>query len=411
MATPAQVTTEIEPAEEPAVLSIRRPVVGPLDDRRDLRRVQVTRILFLVGLLAWSSLAAWWATYFYRSSLEVRNATLRAYTAEQKLAAADLERRGLTPDAARLELSYTLFTIAPTPLQPDEEAYPSDVLHGRLLGSAIVVRPEERERLRTQLRRKMIMLAGEGSLLVGLLFACLLVMYRMLMSELHLRRHQESFVHAVTHELKSPLTGLRSLLQTLSTLDVPKEDRRSYLDLGVREIDRLDHLVANILLSSRLEADAFRPNITDVDIVSALSHLRESKLHIFQERGGSVSIEAPTGLCARADPEALETILENLIDNAAKYAPERPAVTLRGRSAGRRVFIDVVDNGIGLAAGDVARVFNKFYRAPTGEQRQAKGSGLGLFIARGLARTLGGEITVASDGPGRGTTFTVELPA
>jgi histidine kinase len=124
-----------------------------------------------------------------------------------------------------------------------------------------------------------------------------------------------------------------------------------------------------------------------------------------------VAIDVAAGLCARADPEALETILENLVDNAAKYAPDKPTVTLRGRSEGRRVYIDVVDNGIGLAAADVARVFNKFYRAPTGEQRQAKGTGLGLFIARGLVRTLGGELTVRSDGPGRGTTFTVELPA
>jgi signal transduction histidine kinase len=388
-----------------------RPVLGAVEDRRETRRRLFMRLVFLVGLLAWTSLAAWWATYFYLSTLDVRNTTLRAYSAEERLEALQLEQKGLTEAQARAELEGTVFTLAPVPLSAEESEYPNEILRGGLKDRAVIVRPAERARLATQLRRKMIMLAGEGSLLVGLLFACLMALYRMLMGELHLRRHQESFVHAVTHELKSPLTGLRSLLQTLSTLDVPKEERRSYLELGVREIDRLDHLVANILLSSRLEAEAFRPNIADVDLAVQLGRLRDNKQHIFQERGGSISLQVPAGLRARADAEALETILENLVDNAIKYAPEHPTVKLSARTSGKRVLIDVADNGIGLSAADLEHVFNKFYRAPTGEQRQAKGTGLGLFIARALARTLGGELSASSEGPGKGTTFTLELPA
>ena len=353
------------------------------------------RLLFLIGLLSWTSLAALkWATYFYRSSIEVRNATLRAYSAEEKLNVIDLERRRVDPEEARTDLQGTVFDIARRPLSTDENEYPSEVLRGRLEGQSIIVRSAERQRLRHQLRRKMIMLAGEGSLLVGLLFACLVALYRMLMGELHLRRHQESFVHSVTHELKSPLTGLRSLLQSLATLDIPKADRATYVELGVREIDRLDQLVANILLSSRLEAAAFKPQITTVDVTVTLKQLHDAKSRLFDERGGVLKIESPETLSVRADPQAMNVILQNLVDNALKYSPDKPTVHLSVRRDGIRVLIELADHGIGLEAADQARIFRKFYRAPTGELNQAKGSGLGLFIARGLARSLHGDLTV-----------------
>jgi len=389
----------------------RRAVLGRVEDRRDVGRLQATRLLFVVGLVAWSSLAAWWATYFYRTTIEVRDATVRAYAAEEKLEAIEQEQLGLDVDGARKSLAGTVFTVAHLPFSADEEEYPYQVLRGHLAENAIVVRPEERLRLRTQLRRKMIMLLGEGSVLIGLLFVCLMVLYRMLMGELGLRRHQESFVHAVTHELKSPLTGLRSLLQNFATIDIPRADRATYVELGIREIDRLDRLVANILLSSRLEADAFQPRVVAVDIAATLLRIQEHKRRLFQERGGDVLVDAPAGLQAQADPEALEMVLENLVDNALKYGLERPTVRLEARAKGRRVTVVIADNGVGLSPADLAQVFDKFYRAPAGEVRHAKGSGLGLFIAKGLARTLGGDLTVQSEGVNRGATFTLELPA
>jgi signal transduction histidine kinase len=368
------------------------------------------RLLFLVGLLAWSSLAAWWATYFYRSTLEVQRATLRAYSAEQKLDDLEIEQRQLNVDQAREELQGTVFAIAPRPLSQEESRYPNEVLRGRLDGLAIVVSPEERTRLESLLRRKMIMLAGEGSVLVGLLFACLMVLYRMLVGELQLRRQQESFVHSVTHELKSPLTGLRSLLQSFAALDIPMPERAAYADLGLREIERLDRLVANILLSSRLEADAFRPQATEIDVGASLRRIQERQLHVFKERGGDLLLEVTGPLTGRGDEEAVDVIVRNLVDNALKYSAEKPVVHLRGRMDGAQIVIDVQDNGIGLSEVDQARVFRKFYRAAEGEVRHAKGSGLGLFIARGLARAMQGELSVQSAGPGTGSTFTLTLP-
>jgi signal transduction histidine kinase len=401
-----------EPEGEP-----HRPVrfaMRGLADGRDARRILAMRLLFLIGLFAWASLAAWWATYFYRSSLEVRDSTLRAYRAEEQLDARDIFFATADKEQAAKWLHDSVFTFSAWPLNADEQEFPFTRIqdsNGLYRDYAIVVKPEERERLRNQLRRKMIMLAGEGSLLIGLLLACLMVMYRMLSAELLLRRQQESFVHSVTHELKSPLTGLRSLLQSLATLEIPKDDRKAYLDMGVDEIDRLDHLVANILLSSRIDARAFRPSVTNVDITSSVKRLSEKKARLFEEHGGELKVELPANLLAKTDQESLETILGNIVDNALKYSAERPVVAISAREAGKRIFIDVKDNGIGLAGGDESRIFNRFYRTPSGEKSKAKGSGLGLFIARGLARSLGGDVTAHSDGPGRGTTFSIRLPA
>jgi signal transduction histidine kinase len=391
---PAPADSPAPPPEKPR----QRPIV-PLQDRHETRRLRRMRVLFLVGLLAWSSLAAWWATYFYRSTLEVQRATLRAYSAEQKLDDLEIERQRLNVDEAREELKGTVFAIAPRPLSAEESKYPYEVFRGRLDGLALVVSPEERERLESLLRRKMIMLAG------------LMVLYRMLVGELQLRRQQESFVHSVTHELKSPLTGLRSLLQSFATLDIPKPERAAYADLGLREIERLDRLVANILLSSRLEADAFRPQATEIDVEASLRRIQERQLHVFKERGGNLILETNGPLIGHGDEEAVDVIVRNLVDNALKYSEEKPVVHLNGRTDGNQIVIEVQDNGIGLSEADQARIFKKFYRAASGEVRHAKGSGLGLFIARGLARAMHGDLSVRSDGPGAGSTFTLTLPA
>lgn len=409
MASAEEASDELSEAAAPNGPRMRTSL-GHLEGRHEARRILAMRVLFIVGLLAWTSLAAWWATYFYRSSIEVRRATLRAYSAEERLSVFELEQRQLDAVQAQQELAGTVFVLSPVPLSEDEESYPHEVLRGRLTGQAIAVSDAERQRLKTALHRKMVMLAGEGSLLVGLLFACLLALYRMLMGELTLRRHQESFVHSVTHELKSPLAGLRSLLQTLATLDIPKADRASYAELGVREIDRLDHLVANILLSSKLEAESFRPEISEVDVGALLAALRQSKAHLFEERGGALELVQADQAFAQADTEAVETIVANLVDNALKYSPATPLVRLAVRRDGRWLHVDVTDNGIGLSPAEAAKVFQKFYRAPPGEQHYAKGSGLGLFIARGLAESLGGQLQVRSEGAGKGSTFTLSLP-
>ena len=152
----------------------------------------------------------------------------------------------------------------------------------------------------------------------------------------------------------------------------------------------------------------FKPKIAEVDVTAALERLRDRKQIRFQESGGSIAINGKPTI-AHTDPEALETILENLVDNTLKYTTAAPRVEVSAERREGLVLVHVTDNGIGMSAGDAARIFDKFYRADAGQETHAKGTGLGLFISRRLARACGGDLKVHSAGSGQGCTFTLEL--
>ena len=111
----------------------------------------------------------------------------------------------------------------------------------------------------------------------------------------------------------------------------------------------------------------------------------------------------------RADPDRITQVLTNIIGNALAATPAEGTVTVQARAAGPRAEVSVTDTGAGLAAGDLERVFERFYRAP-GQPRRSSGSGIGLTIARNIARAHGGDVTASSPGPGRGATFVLTLP-
>lgn len=367
------------------------------------------QVLFVLGMLTWGSLTTWWVVFFHRTYQDQVREQLRAYFAEERLLAATV---GATDDLQRFlhALEGTPYTLASLPLTEEILEFPVQPLDGAFTGQAIVLRPEIRERLRTEARRKLVMVAGEGTLLITLLFACLVGLYRMLVSEWRLNQQRERFAHTISHELRSPLAGLRALLQSLRDIDLPKQERDPLVDLGMTEVRRLDGLVENILLSSRLEAGGFEPSIGEVDLTEILRRIHDRKRLLALERGGSLTLDLPDEpQLLRADKQAVETILENLVDNAIKYGSDQPNVVVRVVGHEGRLRVVVEDDGIGLSPDDRERIFERFYRARRGETQVAKGSGLGLFIARRLARACGGDLTADSAGPGKGSRFTLDL--
>lgn len=383
-----------------------RTPLGRIEERRRLRRVRWMRALFVFGLVAWTSLAAWWATYFFRSYRELREMTMRAYQAEAYILARALAEH--PPGALTLP---PLFEVAPLPLDRDTRRFPFVTLPP---GSpepthALVLSPTERVRLHHESRTKLIMLAGEGTVLIGLLFVVFIVLYRMLVSEWRLNRQTEAFVSAVTHELKSPIAGLRALLDTLESLELSANERATYHSLGQVELKRLDRLVNHVLLSSRLEGASYEANPTPISVDALLERLVERKALLAAERGGSVTLAA-TPTQATFDPDAFEMIVMNLIDNAIKYSEGAPHVRVEAHG-GERVRVLVRDDGAGLDEEERRHAFDKFWRSRDADRTQSKGTGLGLFIARELARAGGGDLRVESEGRGKGATFVLELPA
>ena len=223
------------------------------------------------------------------------------------------------------------------------------------------------------------------------------------------RRMQLDIVANVSHELRTPLTGLKGLVETLrdGAVDDP-EARDSFLEMMENDTDRLIRLVNDLLLLSRLDAEALVLEREAVDLAglveAAVNRLRPA----VEAAGLSLGVEAPAPApTAWADPDRLEQVLLNLLDNAIKYSRPggRIPVTLSGRPAQLRV----TDQGIGIPAADLARVGQRFYRADKARSRAQGGSGLGLAIARALVEAHGGQLRLDSE-EGQGTTVTVTLP-
>jgi len=217
-------------------------------------------------------------------------------------------------------------------------------------------------------------------------------------------RMRAALLVAVGHDLRTPLAGIKAAVATLRhpDLELVAEDRAELL-AGVEEsTDRLEALVENLLSMSRLQAGVLsvypRPVALDGVVAEALLHARVRNAEV------DVPDDLPTGY---ADPGLLERVIANLVANAAAASPPERLIHLRGRAAGHRVLLDVVDHGPGVPRADRERIFEPFQRLH--DRTTTAGLGLGLAIARGFTTAMGGTLT-PSGTPGGGLTMTIDLP-
>lgn len=227
---------------------------------------------------------------------------------------------------------------------------------------------------------------------------------------------QMEFVSTVSHELRTPLTSIKGFSETLlKTWDKLSTDvKRKYLTIIKEQSERLSRLVEDLLAVSRLESQSYKPTIRSINLRNIVLKVYETLESKSANHKIVVNIEDDIPLI-KADPDRLEQILTNLIDNAIKYSPGGGTVTVCSTAITNdykikdKVKIEVSDQGIGIPEGDLPKIFTKFGRLDNPLTRQAQGTGLGLFITKSLVLSLKGEITVSSK-PGE-TVFTVILPA
>ncbi|MCA1812952.1 MAG: HAMP domain-containing histidine kinase, partial [Halobacteriales archaeon] len=220
------------------------------------------------------------------------------------------------------------------------------------------------------------------------------------------------FVNAAAHELRTPLTPLRLQVDLLRSQLGRFPDPRIERSLAIldRNLHRLSRLVDDLLMLSRLEAGKLVLEMEDCDVEVFVQHAAEAFRPLADEAGVAFVADIAPGLRVRADPTRLGQVLDNLASNAVKYTPRGGRVTVRARPEGAAVRIEVRDTGVGIKPADLERLFQPFTqlgRAP----RLDAGHGLGLYVVRSFVRVMGGEVGVASDGPGKGATFWVTLPA
>ncbi len=252
------------------------------------------------------------------------------------------------------------------------------------------------------------MVAAESTLflVLGLFGVGLLV--RTYRREAYLSLQQSNFLHAVTHEFRSPLQSLRLVLETLIRRPDPKR-AREYADGMLEDIARLETMVDNVLAVGRLDAEAFRARTRPTDLAPAIQRIAERVAQDHPERPDLVEFELAQGLVADLDPSTLQPVVRNLLDNAVKYGEGKP-VKVRLVQAEGWAELHVRDAGRGLSREDLPHVFDRFWRSGDERTRTAPGVGLGLFLVKQLLVAQGASVKAHSDGPGTGSEFVVRWP-
>jgi len=225
-------------------------------------------------------------------------------------------------------------------------------------------------------------------------------------------RLKDDLLAAVSHELRTPLAGMLGALATLSAREGQLTDpqRQELVDMAARQGDRLKLQIEQLLLAARLERSGHEP--AERPVVDAAALARDA---VAAARAAyparQLVLEASGVLPVRAVPEAVLQVLGNLLDNAAKHAPDKAPIRVQARRAGALAVLAVEDTGPGIPPADRERVFERFTQLDSGATRRAGGVGLGLYIARQLANAQGGELLAADPTPpGQGARFELRLP-
>ena len=235
-----------------------------------------------------------------------------------------------------------------------------------------------------------------------------------LVREVRRNEQHDSFINAVTHELKTPIASIRLYLETLQTRAVDDARRKEFYGLMLSDTDRLLGTVEQVLKAGQAAQKGAKHQRVEVEfdgLVRECMELVRTRHHLQPE---AFRYEAPAqngnGARVRGDVEELRTAVSNLIDNAVKYSGSKVDVAVRVETDEKNVVLRVRDQGVGISTDELKRIFKRFYRVSNRSLGHVKGTGLGLFIVRSIARKHGGKVFAESAGEGQGTTVTLELP-
>jgi K+-sensing histidine kinase KdpD len=257
-----------------------------------------------------------------------------------------------------------------------------------------------------EVTKRVIMIIGEGLVFFIILLFGLWKIRSSIKKELQLSQRLTNFLLSVTHELKTPLAANKLYLQTIQKRNLEEEKRNDLMVKAIQENIRLELMIDNILNASRLENNALKPHKEKVDLSELLNQLidRFHKRH----QSNLVSRDIQPEITAEIDVFFLETIVNNLIENAAKYAGPNTQIEVYLRKESSTVIFGVKDAGPGISKNERKDMFKKFYRIGNEETRMQKGSGLGLFIVAELVRIHNGKILYKENSPS-GANFEITL--
>jgi len=250
-----------------------------------------------------------------------------------------------------------------------------------------------------------------GLLLLAMIICGILLNTVFLVREIRRNEQHDAFINAVTHELKTPVTSIRLYLETLQSRPVDEDKRKDFYRIMLEDSERLLATIEQVLQTGRLGATRRGLNRSRIDIGGLVESCvaRARTMHHASE--DALQYRPGPAVTVLGDTDEVRAAVLNLIDNAVKYSGNAVQVTVETAQADEKhVHVRVKDRGPGIPQDELKRVFKRFYRVPGPLASRVKGTGLGLYIVRSVAKRHAGRVWAESEGPGRGSTFVLQLP-
>jgi two-component system, OmpR family, sensor histidine kinase SenX3 len=252
-----------------------------------------------------------------------------------------------------------------------------------------------------------------GVIFFSVIIAGLVVNTIFIVREIRRNERHDSFLNAVTHELKTPIASIRLYLETLQSRPVDETQRRDFYRIMLQDADRLLGTVEQVLKAGEVRHGNKRKNWQEVNFAAIVENsLDLARLrHNLPPEALRFGSKPPDEAMVMGNPEELRTAVFNLFDNAIKYSGDNKDIVVDVLTPNLdNILLSVRDRGIGIPRVELKRIFDRFYRVEDAAAGPVKGTGLGLFIVRSVARRYGGDAYAESEGEGRGSTFTIRLP-
>jgi signal transduction histidine kinase len=250
-----------------------------------------------------------------------------------------------------------------------------------------------------------------GILLLAMLISGVILNTFFLVREIRRNEQHDAFINAVTHELKTPIASIRLYLQTLQTRPVDDARRAEFYRIMVEDSDRLLATVEQVLRTGRIGAARGKPVLSRVNLGEVVEECVNRARTLYHLAPEALAFIPGVGASILANLDEVQAAVSNLIENAVKYSGSNVQVTVETASVDdEHVAVRVHDHGSGIPKAELKQIFKRFHRAPGPVAARIPGTGLGLYIVRSVAKRHGGRAWAESEGPGRGSTFVLQLP-